>query len=127
MRSSDGRGYFLVAKDGGVFAFGDAHFLGSLPGKRIATSVAAVTPTNGGRGYYVVGTNGRVYAFGAATPARQLEGAGLSLAGAVAIVGYRPLASCGAFGAAGTLTAQWSTASGLRPVVYGQWSRQWSF
>jgi hypothetical protein len=36
-----------------------------------------------------VATNGRVYAFGAATPARLLEGAGLSLDGAVAIVGYR--------------------------------------
>jgi SpoIID/LytB domain protein len=87
--SADGRGYFLVGKDGGVFAFGDARFLGSLPGKQIAARVAAVTPTNNGRGYYVVATNGRVFAFGAATPARQLEGAGLSLAGAVAIVGYR--------------------------------------
>ncbi len=87
--SADGRGYFLVGKDGGVFAFGDARFLGSLPGKQIAAKVAAVTPTNNGRGYYVVATNGRVFAFGAATPARQLEGAGLSLAGAVAIVGYR--------------------------------------
>jgi SpoIID/LytB domain protein len=87
--SPDGRGYFLVGRDGGVFAYGDAHFLGSLPGERIVTSVAAVTPTDNGHGYYVVATNGRVYAFGAATPARLLEGAGLSLDGAVAIVGYR--------------------------------------
>ena len=25
----DGKGYWLVGKDGGVFAFGDAHFYGS--------------------------------------------------------------------------------------------------
>ncbi|HEX4162141.1 MAG TPA: Ig-like domain-containing protein, partial [Acidimicrobiales bacterium] len=30
--SSDGRGYFMVASDGGVFAFGDARFAGSCPG-----------------------------------------------------------------------------------------------
>ena len=30
--SSDGGGYFMVASDGGVFAFGDARFAGSCPG-----------------------------------------------------------------------------------------------
>ena len=30
--STDGNGYFMVASDGGVFAFGDAHFAGSCPG-----------------------------------------------------------------------------------------------
>ena len=30
--SSDGGGYFMVASDGGVFAFGDAQFEGSCPG-----------------------------------------------------------------------------------------------
>ena len=30
--SSDGGGYFMVASDGGVFAFGDARFEGSCPG-----------------------------------------------------------------------------------------------
>ena len=32
--SSDGGGYFMVASDGGVFAFGDARFAGSCPGDR---------------------------------------------------------------------------------------------
>jgi hypothetical protein len=27
--TADGRGYWMVASDGGVFAFGDAHFYGS--------------------------------------------------------------------------------------------------
>ena len=29
-RSADAAGYWLVASDGGVFNFGDAHFFGSL-------------------------------------------------------------------------------------------------
>jgi len=31
----DGRGYWLVASDGGIFAFGDAAFFGSMAGKQI--------------------------------------------------------------------------------------------
>ena len=29
--TQDGKGYWLVASDGGVFAYGDAPFYGSLP------------------------------------------------------------------------------------------------
>ena len=114
----DGHGYWLVASDGGIFAFGDARFygsagtihlkrrssassraqtggaiswwprtvaclplamrrfLGSLPGKRIATSVAAVTPTNSGRGYYVVATNGRVLRIRSGHPGTLAGGSG---------------------------------------------------
>ena len=28
----DGKGYWMVGTDGGVFAFGDAGFVGSIPG-----------------------------------------------------------------------------------------------
>jgi hypothetical protein len=31
-RTSDGGGYWLTSLDGGVFAFGDAHYFGSVPG-----------------------------------------------------------------------------------------------
>ena len=34
----DGRGYWLIGADGGVFAFGSAPRLGSLPGKDIRVS-----------------------------------------------------------------------------------------
>jgi hypothetical protein len=30
--TSDGRGYWMVAADGGIFAFGDAAFYGSAAG-----------------------------------------------------------------------------------------------
>ena len=33
--TSDGRGYWLVASDGGIFAFGDAAFSGSTGGQTL--------------------------------------------------------------------------------------------
>jgi len=63
--SNDGGGYFMVAADGGVFAFGDATFAGSCPG--IGTcpgSAVSVLPDATGRGYWLVTSVGSVYAFG---------------------------------------------------------------
>ncbi len=58
-------GYFMVASDGGVFAFGDAHFAGSCPGVGgCAGSAVAVLPDRSGNGYWLVTNEGAVYAFG---------------------------------------------------------------
>jgi hypothetical protein len=63
--SSDGGGYFMVASDGGVFAFGDARFEGSCPGiGGCSGSAVAVVPDATGNGYWVVTTTGAVYTFG---------------------------------------------------------------
>ena len=63
--SLDGRGYFLVAQDGGVFAFGDAKFEGSCPGLANCSGAAvAVMPDFSGNGYWLVNSTGNVYAFG---------------------------------------------------------------
>ncbi len=63
--SSDGGGYFMVASDGGVFAFGDAHFAGSCPGVGgCAGAAAAVVPDASGNGYWLITRTGNVYAFG---------------------------------------------------------------
>ena len=63
--SVDGGGYFMVASDGGVFAFGDAQFSGSCPGIGGCSGAAvAVMPDATGRGYWVVTVTGNVYAFG---------------------------------------------------------------
>ena len=63
--SIDGGGYFMVASDGGVFAFGDAHFAGSCPGiGGCDGSAVAVMPDHSGNGYWVVTSTGDVYAFG---------------------------------------------------------------
>jgi hypothetical protein len=66
--TTDGRGYFLVGADGGIFAFGDAKFEGSCPGiGGCASGVAAVMTDGSGNGYWVVTYTGDVYAFGDAT------------------------------------------------------------
>ncbi len=63
--SSDGGGYFMVASDGGVFAFGDARFEGSCPGMGgCAGAAVAVVPDASGNGYWLITQSGNVYAFG---------------------------------------------------------------
>ncbi len=63
--SIDDHGYFMVASDGGVFAFGDAQFEGSCPGIGGCSGAAvAVTPDATGNGYWLVTATGHVYAFG---------------------------------------------------------------
>jgi hypothetical protein len=61
-----GQGAFEVGSDGGVFAFGDAPFLGSLPelGVRPAGSIVGIAAVPGGGGYWLVGSDGGVFAFG---------------------------------------------------------------
>ncbi len=59
-----GRGYFMVASDGGVFAFnapfeGSCYSIGGCSGPAVA-----VVPDATGNGYWVVTATGHVYAFG---------------------------------------------------------------
>ncbi len=66
--SIDDRGYFMVASDGGVFAFGDAQFDGSCPGIGGCSGQAvAVAPDESGRGYWLVTSTGHIYSFGDAS------------------------------------------------------------
>ena len=63
--SNDDNGYFMVASDGGVFAFGDAHFAGSCPGiGGCAGAAVAVMPDASGRGYWLATSTGNIYTFG---------------------------------------------------------------
>ena len=59
-------GYWLVAKDGGVFSF-NAPFYGSTGGIRLNQPVVGVTPTLNGTGYYLVASDGGVFTYGDAT------------------------------------------------------------
>jgi hypothetical protein len=66
--SADDGGYFMVASDGGVFAFGDAKFEGSCPGIGGCSGQAvAVVPDATGNGYWLMTATGHVYTFGDAT------------------------------------------------------------
>ena len=60
----DGKGYWLVASDGGVFSFGDAQFYGSMGGKHLNKPVVGMAETAGGLGYWLVGQDGGVFTFG---------------------------------------------------------------
>src|SRR5438552_4785899 len=57
-------GYWLLASDGGVFAFGDAPFFGSLGGVRLSQPVVAMVATPSGNGYWMVTADGQVFSFG---------------------------------------------------------------
>jgi len=63
-------GYREVASDGGVFAFGDAQFEGSMGGKPLNQPVVGIASTPDGKGYWEVASDGGVFAFGDA----QFEG-----------------------------------------------------
>jgi hypothetical protein len=62
----DGRGYWLVGQDGGVFTYGDARFYGSLGGvaHTSAHDVIGLVPTKDGKGYWLCDASGIVTAFG---------------------------------------------------------------
>jgi hypothetical protein len=53
-----------VGADGGVFALGNAGYLGSLPGLGVNASGVALLPTRTGAGYVIVTTDGRTVDFG---------------------------------------------------------------
>ena len=59
-------GYWLVAKDGGVFSF-NAPFYGSAGGSPLNKPVVGITPTLNGTGYYLVASDGGVFTYGGAT------------------------------------------------------------
>jgi len=57
-----GRGTWMAAADGTVYALGDAPAKGSAPPSR--HPVVGLTPTSTGEGYWVVSADGGVFAFG---------------------------------------------------------------
>ena len=61
----NGQGYWLVASDGGIFAFGDAAFHGSTGSIHLNQPIVGMGATNDGRGYYLVASDGGIFSFGA--------------------------------------------------------------
>jgi hypothetical protein len=62
--TTTGNGYWEVASDGGIFAFGDAKFHGSMGGIPLNKPVVGVAPTPDGNGYWEVASDGGIFAFG---------------------------------------------------------------
>jgi len=63
----DGKGYWLAGVDGGVFAYGDASFYGSMGDQRLSAPVAGIARTTDGHGYWLVSYDGGVFSFGDAS------------------------------------------------------------
>jgi hypothetical protein len=60
----DAKGYWVVGTDGGVFAFGDAHFYGSMGGQHLNAPIVGMAATQDGGGYWLVAADGGIFAFG---------------------------------------------------------------
>jgi hypothetical protein len=62
--TADGRGYWFVASDGGIFSFGDAEFYGSMGGTPLGGSIVGMAATPSGHGYWLVAGDGGMFSFG---------------------------------------------------------------
>jgi hypothetical protein len=58
-----GRGYWLVASDGGIFTHGDAPFRGSTGSLHLNSPVVGMAPGLTGDGYYLLGGDGGIFTF----------------------------------------------------------------
>ena len=66
----DGRGYWLVASDGGIFTYGDAELLRLGRGLTSTSRSSGMAPTPDGGGYWLVASDGGIFSYGDATVLR---------------------------------------------------------
>ena len=76
--TADGRGYWLVGADGGVFSFGDTRFGGSIAGKALAGAAVGIARNPLGPGYWLATSDGTVYPLGGAPALGSMSGAHLA-------------------------------------------------
>jgi len=71
----DGKGYWLVGADGGVFTFGDAGFYGSDGAAVPTPPIAAMSPAQNDNGYWLLEPDGVSYSFSGlpSPPASKVE------------------------------------------------------
>ena len=60
----DGRGYWLVASDGGIFSYGDAGFHGSSGSIALNKPIVGMTSSLDGAGYWLVASDGGIFSYG---------------------------------------------------------------
>ena len=62
--TADGRGYWLVAADGGIFDYGDAGFYGSAGSIHLNQPIVGMSVSPDGHGYTLVASDGGVFNYG---------------------------------------------------------------
>jgi uncharacterized protein YkwD len=67
-------GYWLTARDGGIFAFGDVKYLGSTGGTLLYQPIVGMAPMPKKDGYWLVARDGGVFNFGSAKFAGSMGG-----------------------------------------------------
>ncbi|MGH9035353.1 MAG: hypothetical protein ACRD0O_06275, partial [Acidimicrobiia bacterium] len=72
--SPTGKGYWFVANDGGIFAFGDVRFYGSGASFVGAAPVVGMTATAAGDGYRLVRADGGLAHYGKAQNKGSMSG-----------------------------------------------------
>ncbi|HUP70843.1 MAG TPA: hypothetical protein VM142_13665 [Acidimicrobiales bacterium] len=107
-------GYWSVAADGGIFAFGGAPFLGSTGALKLNQPVVGMAKTPTGKGYWLVASDGGIFAFGDAvfqgsTGALKLNQPVVGMASTPTGKGYFLVASDGGIFAFGDAVFQGST------------------
>ena len=85
---------WLVAGDGGIYSYGDAHSYGAMRGSHLNQPVVAMEATNSGKGYWLAARDGGVFTFGDARFYGSMGGTALAqpIVGIMAIrfgTGYR--------------------------------------
>jgi sugar lactone lactonase YvrE len=116
---ANGQGYWEVASDGGIFAFGNAQFYGSMGGKPLNAPVVGIAATPTGGGYWEVAADGGIFAFGNAQFYGSMGGKPLNkpvvgIAAAPTGQGYWEVASDGGIFAFGS--AQFYGSMGGKPL-----------
>ena len=53
----------MVASDGGIFAFGNASFHGSMGGAHLNQPIVGMAAASDGGGYWMVASDGGIFAF----------------------------------------------------------------
>ncbi len=61
--TASGKGYWLVARDGGIFSFGDAQFYGSTGSIRLNQPIIGMKVAPEGNGYWLFARDGGVFTF----------------------------------------------------------------
>jgi len=109
-------GYWLVGRDGGIFAFGDAPFSGSTGNLHLNQPIVGMASNPVGTGYWFVAADGGIFAFGDAkffgsTGAMKLNKPIVGMAATPTGQGYYLVASDGGIFSFGDATFLGSTGS----------------